>query len=357
MKVIKISCSFFSKFFFNFKCNNFGIIFFTSIFLTLNTYASIEEDYQNIVNSIASQFWSEVESKLNLLPLNYIVQDSPSNREFQGLRSSACNLKSDKLETAPVTSIHYSESSNKGGHQLTLNYIGCNQLNVFTEDINVSGKYLGIEDVLNGKRTYFANAQIPKIYHSYIDSFGYSFIDIESEYNQLDIRTRFIALEKVIAEVVVDKVQNKIQIYVYSHNYRYKYPQGGEFQAQFKHNANPVVHQIEYLKSGLKKYSYIGKTQTEQSEKDFNDYFNLVAIFDVKTVMGNLIKVYLESFAKTDSSTGGLVNKRLLNELIALTNRLNSGTPSDLSFVLTQIKSYIQAIEEGSLKIIDNRPE
>ncbi|MCB9025481.1 MAG: hypothetical protein H6625_04120 [Bdellovibrionaceae bacterium] len=319
---------------------------------------AFEKVYYNIVQQLTQQFWSEMQLKLSLLPNNYITINNKQEREFIG--KTGCPDRTSKNDSR-LTYVEFSTESTKNNTSYEFTYEGCREKVIFQEIIklqnNSKNRDLDIGQLLNGERQFIATTDFPHIVHEFFDNAGKSLIRIESEINNSELSTRFFALDILILYSVASRKNNSIQVSVYSYNIEYKSPFGSQLKSEVSHSVNPVIHQIEFLSPDIKKFSFISSQYIEQSERSFFNYLSLVALTDVKNVMGSLTNMLVSQFPETSNASSGLANKRLLNELVVLEQRLNVASPADLNYVKTMLKSYISSINNGTLTIIDKRPE
>ena len=318
---------------------------------------TLEKEYKSVVQQMTRQFWSEMQVKLSLLPSNYITRDSQSFREY--ISTEGCKKNSGVEEPKAAISYHYTQS--KQQTQYSLRYIGCYGGDAFYEDISIQPAYSDpkshLKSLILGERSFVADKNHTRKLYAYSDRANTEVVRVESYYSKAQASTKFIATNKLISEVVVNFNENTIKVYAYSFTIRHKFLSGREISMRITHSSNPLVHQVELSSSGPKKYSFISKSLHEQSEKTFNNYFAQVVLKDIKSSINKFFSIFQHYFPKTETASSGLANKRLLNELIVMDQKLNTASPLDINFVQIRLKSYIQAIQDGTLTIIDKRPE
>ncbi len=329
------------------------------LFVCSYAQAGIKSEYKNIIQQMSRQFWANTQAKLSLLPTNYKIHDLPNYREFESSHGRGCK-KSSQTNGDIVGGIQYSTTQNTKELIYDITYVGCSNKVIFHEKIiakQTSKTTPNINSVLSGSRNFAASTDTPFKSHHFFDSTTKSIALIESSYTSTEAKTQFIFFNELLIEVIANFTTNRLQVFANSKEFSYKFPFNKKFSEKIKHSVSPVIHQIDFLTSGTKKYSFISKTQTGQSLKTFNSYYSLVVLSDLKKTFGKVFDLFLTKLPKTETSSSGLANRRLLNELIVITNKLRSSGPVDINFVSAQIKSYIKAIEDGKLTIIDNRPQ
>ncbi|MCB0390505.1 MAG: hypothetical protein KDD58_04405 [Bdellovibrionales bacterium] len=318
----------------------------------------IEEEYKNLTMQLIRQFWPEVQLKLSLLPNNYIVYDSKNYREYKN--SSGCETNNRSIDQTQAA-IRYKHKEKNSGSELQFEYIGCNGKTVFYEDIFIQPVIKDFQNEFNkiiiGDRSFIASTSKPYIVHKYSDDLENEIILIESKYLSKKTYTRFFAFSELMVEIVADFQKEMIQTFVFSNKFNYDFSDGNTVDTPITHSSNPVIHQIEFTKSGLKKYGYSSKTLSEQSEEHFYLYYGQVALLDIKKIFGGILNFFINKLPETQTPSAGLASQRILDELVLIDQKLSTATPADINFVQTMIKSYIQSLQDGTLSIIDKRPQ
>lgn len=108
-------------------------------------------------------------------------------------------------------------------------------------------------------------------------------------------------------------------------------------------------------KNHVSPVTYLNSTNNLISAATFSRFFNFSVLQGTVARLADWIKWHNWIFPTTEFSSSGVQNSRFLDELRLTFTRLLSNT--DLNLVRNLIQEYIKAIEDGIIRIIDNRPK
>ncbi|MFT6071456.1 MAG: hypothetical protein ACJAT2_001635 [Bacteriovoracaceae bacterium] len=307
------------------------------------------------IDDIIKEFRGAFELKISELQRNYITHKNGRNASFKSHEDTQCGWQSaqagDSLAKIQM-SIHRDDSS------LTesIFYTGCaGQLNL-KEIVVTNGSDLNPiseRELFEGKRKFDLLANEQSRYYSLRAWDDQEIFRLTlRRLNNGKVAEFFIRGQRFMnMTIAIEEGTTRVSYTLYPYTFKYIRP-----DQSWSVNRSLPTHTLTAVRNtnGASKDQYFNSTYKEISSSSFQSYFSYSVLESSLARISTYIKWHLFVFPSTEFTSSGAQSSRFLDELRLTFTRLLSNT--DINLVRNLIQSYILAIEEGVIKIIDSRP-
>ncbi len=305
------------------------------------------------IDDIIKEFRGQLELKVSELQKNYITHKKGRFASFKSHEDSTCSwVKAAAGET--LSKIQMSIDSEENRLTESVFYTGChNQLNL-KELVVTTGtdlKPISERELFEGQRSFDLKKNEESRYYS-LRAWD------DQELFRLTLRrvgtgkvAEFFIREQrfMNMSLSVEEKTTKVTYTFYPYSIKYE-----RKHSSWNINRGRSTYSLSAVKSPTREY-YLDSIFQEISGSTFQTYFSFSVLQNSIARVSSFIKWHLFIFPSTEFASGGVQSPRFLDELRLTFNRLLSNT--DLNLVRNLIQSYIRLIEEGVIKIIDNRSD
>ncbi len=308
------------------------------------------------VDDLIKEFRAPLQLKISELSKNYIVQKEGYNASYKSHTNVNClwtNIPGGEVLAKVQLNIKKGEDTLSESAY----YTGCkDQLNL-KELIVTKGsdlKPISKKQFFNGERSFaLKKNETSKLYRLM------SWDDVELF--RLTIRRTvngkiaefFIREQRFMnATYNFNDDQSRVIYTFYGYNVSYS-----RKHSQWSMNRGRSAYALKVIAkdSGISPVTYLNSDNTPIAAATFQRFFSYSVLQGTIARLADFIKWHNWIFPTTEFQATGVQNSRFLDELRLTFTRLLSNT--DLNLVRNLVQEYIKSIEEGLLKVIDNRPK
>ena len=326
------------------------------IFLALTPAYALELPKKAFkIDDMIKEFRGPLELKISELQKNYITHISGLNAVFKSHEDTTCNwVKAPAGEV--LAKIQMSVKKDTDRLTESVFYTGCaDQLNL-KEVVVTTGtdlKPISEKQLYEGQRSFDLKKNENSRFYS-LRAWD------DEELFRLTLRRlvngkvaefyirgqRFMTMTVSLSE---KSTRVSYTLYPYSYKYNRK-------DSSWSVNRSLATHTITAIRnaSGISRNQFFNSDFEEISASSFQSFFSYSVLESSLARISSFVKWHNFIFPSTEFASSGVQSSRFLDELRLTFTRLLSNT--DINLVRNLIQSYIARIEEGVIKIIDNRP-
>ena len=306
------------------------------------------------IDDFIEVFRGSFRTKISELNSNYIPYLNNGMISLTSSENVRCKHQSYSPGT-PLSKLHFS-SRLKGKSLIeTATYWGCNEAINLREVVITNGenlKPIPFQQFKNGVRKLdIQSPDIKSRYYQITNEHNEELFSLYILKNKLSKSAEFKVAGQKFYTINTNYLPNQTNLTYTFFGHTLTYSVGG---STWKSVNEYGVWSIQVVAKRDREPEYFDPGRNLISLKRFQDYFGWGTAQPSRS-LADFIKKHNTFFPKTEfTSVGGGDNKRILTELQQIFTRLLNGT--ELNLVRNKIQEYIKAINEGKLKISDNRP-
>jgi len=308
------------------------------------------------VDDLIKEFRGPLQLKISELSKNYIVHKTGYNASYKSHTNINC-LWSDIPGGEVLAKVQMNFNLSENTLSESAYYTGCkDQLNLKELVVTTGTELAPItkKQFFKGERSFdLKKNETSKLYRLLAwDDVELFRLTIRRTVNG-KIAEFFIREQRFMnATYTFSNEQSRVIYTFYGYNVSYT-----RKHSQWSMNRGRASYALKVIAndSGVSPVVYLNSDNTPIAAATFQRFFSFSVLQGTIARLADFIKWHNWIFPTTEFQATGVQNSRFLDELRLTFTRLLSNT--DLNLVRNLIQEYIKSIEEGLLKVIDNRPK
>lgn len=308
------------------------------------------------VDDLIKEFRGPLQIKISELSKNYIVHKDGTRASFKSHEAINClwqNAPAGEVLAKAELSVKRSEGKlNEAAY-----YTGCKgQLNL-KEQIVTTGKDLvplNAKDFFRGERSFdLKDNEDSRLYRilAWDDTEIFKMTLRRTTYGKV---AEFFIREQRFMNATFTFTEAESRVIYTFYGYNIEYLRKHSKWRMNRNRSSYALKAIAYNRE-VSPVIFLSSTNELLSSATFQRYFSYSVLQGTVSTLSDIIKWHNFIFPTTEFKATGLQNSRFLDELrLTYTRLLNN---IEINLIRNLIQEYIQAMENGLLKVIDNRPK
>lgn len=308
------------------------------------------------IDDIIKEFRGPLQIKIQELFKNYIVHKKGYHAGFSSHEDNSC-LWANSPQGETLSKVELNIKRTESSLQEFATYTGCRSIKSLKELIVTTGTDLSpitSKQFFAGERSFeLKDNEQTKLYRL---SSG-----MDVELFRLNIRrtkngqvAEFFIREQRFMNITYTFTEEQARAIYTFYNYDVQY-KTKLMSWNPRRSRGTYALKVIVKKNAISPITYLSSQNNSISNSIFKRFFSFSVLRGTASQLAEFIKYHNRFFASTEFAGSGALNSRFLDELRLTFTRLLSSI--DLNLVRNLIQDYIKAIEDGLLRVIDNRPK